>query len=61
MSTRERPKLIFDDAGNPTHLSTAACPMPNCPPQAAIQCKVQGLGPHEGYWTNNLIVPLVQG
>jgi len=60
MSTRERPKLIFDDAGNPTHLATAACPMPNCPPQAAIQCKVKGLGPHEGYWTKNLIVPLVQ-
>ena len=59
MSTRERPKLLFDEvSGEPTHLITAVCPTPHCPPQAAIQCKVQGLGPHEGYWVHTLVVPL---
>ena len=59
MSTRERPKMIFDArTGEPTHLVTAVCPTPHCPPQAAIQCKVQGLGPHEGYWDHTLVVPL---
>ena len=46
MSTRERPKLVFDArTGEPTHLITAICPTPRCPPQSAIECKVQGLGP----------------
>ena len=59
MSTRERPKLLFDETtGEPSHLISAICPMPACPPQAAIQCKVQGLGPHEGYWTHTLVAPL---
>jgi hypothetical protein len=99
MSTRERPKLLFDASGNPTHLLNGICPTPHCPPQvrtratqrdysrslgcpissstdflvqswastvvflfdlqAAIQCKVQGLGPHEGYWDRTLVTPLV--
>lgn len=50
MSTRERPKLIFGPDGEPTHLINGVCPTPHCPPQAAIQCKVQGLGPRTGYW-----------
>ena len=80
MSTRERPKLLFDDSGNPTHLYNGICPTPHCPPQvslrlaavhtcrsrhaasvlqAAIQCKVQGLGPMEGYWDRTLVTPLL--
>jgi hypothetical protein len=58
MSTRERPKLLFNAAGEPTHLFNGVCPTPHCPPQAAIQCKVQGLGPHTGYWDHTLVVPL---
>lgn len=62
MSTRERPKLVFDPAtGAPTHLITAVCPIPSCPPQAAIQCKVQGVGPHQGYWTHTLVQELDYG
>jgi hypothetical protein len=59
MSTRERPKLIFDPkTGLPTHLSNGICPTPHCPPQAAIQCKVQGVNPSTGFWDHTLIVPL---
>eukprot|EP01047_Picozoa_sp_COSAG01_P036551 COSAG01_NODE_2858_length_6960_cov_31.694797_3_plen_427_part_00 len=29
-STLERPKLLFDDEGNPTHLSNGACTIPSC-------------------------------
>jgi hypothetical protein len=93
MSTRERPKLLFNAAGEPTHLFNVSsagarrgarqrarvpppppppvppqgiCPMPACAPQAAIQCKVQGItkpgtpgsnGP-VGYWDHTLVVPL---
>lgn len=53
MSTRERPKLIFDARGRPTHLSNGICPTPACPPAAAIQCKVT-----DNRWTRHLIVPL---
>jgi hypothetical protein len=58
MSTRERPKLLFGADGEPTHLYNGVCPTPNCFPQAAIQCKVQGLGPQQGYWDHTLVVPL---
>ena len=58
MSTRERPKLLFDARGEPTHLFNGVCPTPHCPPQAAIQCKVQGLAPDKGYWDHTLVVPL---
>lgn len=58
MSTRERPKLIFDALENPIALSNGVCPTPNCYPQAAIQCKVQGLGPHTGYWDHTFVVQL---
>ena len=58
MSTRERPKLLFSASGEPTHLVTAVCPTPSCAPQAAIQCKVQGVGPRQGFWTHTLVVPL---
>ncbi len=58
MSTRERPKLLFGADGEPTHLFNGVCPTPNCYPQAAIQCKVQGLGPQQGYWDHTLVVPL---
>ena len=52
MSTRERPKLIFDANGEPTHLINGVDENPHCPPQAAIQCKVHG--DH----TQTLVVPL---
>lgn len=59
MSTRERPKLLFDPvSGLPTHLSNGICPTPHCPPQAAIQCKVQGISANVGYWDHTLVVPL---
>lgn len=59
VSTRERPKIVVDPAtGEPTHLVTAVCPTPHCPPQAAIQCKVQGVSPRQGFWTHTLIVEL---
>jgi hypothetical protein len=66
MSTRERPKLLFNEAGEPTHLFNGVCPMPNCAPQAAIQCKVQGItkpgtpgtNGAVGYWDHTLVVPL---
>ena len=29
-STLERPKLLFDGEGNPTHLSNGACTIPSC-------------------------------
>lgn len=58
MSTRERPKLLFNAEGGPIALSNGICPMPNCYPQAAIQCKVQGIDAHTGYWDHTLIVPL---
>jgi hypothetical protein len=66
MSTRERPKLLFNAAGDPTHLFNGVCPMPNCAPQAAIQCKVQGVTKPGtpgtfgavGYWDHTLVVPL---
>lgn len=58
MSTRERPKLLFNSEGEPTHLFNGICPMPHCPPQGAIQCKVQGLAPDVGYWDHTLVVPL---
>jgi hypothetical protein len=55
MSTRERPKLIFGADGEPVALSNGVCPMPNCYPQAAIQCKVQGLAPNRGYWDHTRV------
>jgi hypothetical protein len=59
MSTRERPKVVFDpDTGAPTHLITAVCPVPQCAPQAAIQCKVQGVAANQGYWTHTLVQEL---
>jgi hypothetical protein len=58
MSTRERPKLIFGADGEPVALSNGVCPMPNSYPQAAIQCKVQGVAANQGYWTHTLVQEL---
>jgi hypothetical protein len=42
MSTRERPKLLFDADGNPTHLFNGICPTPHCPPQVCVTAWVRG-------------------
>lgn len=52
MSTRERPKLLFNAAGEPTHLFNGVCPTANCYPKPAVQCKLIG------YWDHTLVVPL---
>lgn len=52
MSTRERPKLLFNAAGEPTHLFNGVCPTPNCYPKPAVDCKVIG------FWDHTLVVPL---
>jgi hypothetical protein len=54
MSTRERPHLIFaEDGVTPVALSNGICPVPHCPPQGAIECKISNNNP-----TYTLIVPL---
>jgi len=40
LSTRERPKLMFDDSGEITHLITGVCPQHSCAPTAAVNCKM---------------------
>ena len=39
VATRERPKLLFNAAGEPTHLVNPVCSAPQCAPRAAIDCK----------------------
>ena len=41
VSTRERPKLIFDAAGEPTHLITAVSAVTHCA-TACVNCKYAG-------------------
>lgn len=45
MSTRERPKLLFDADGNPTHVYNGICPTPHCPPQVRhwLRCLAAGV------------------
>ena len=39
VSTRERPKLLFNAAGDPTHLSNGVCNALTCPPTPCVNCK----------------------
>ena len=44
VSTRERPSLVMDSAGRPSHLLTAVCTRPACPagpPTGCVDCKLQ--------------------
>ena len=50
LTTRERPKMIFNEAGEPTHLSNGVCPSPgnfntpiSCPDVSTgcVDCKVR--------------------
>jgi hypothetical protein len=52
VSTRERPKLMFDANGNPTHLLNGVCGgTATCPPTPAVNCKYN-------YWDFTLVQPL---
>lgn len=56
VSTRERPKLFFDDTGQMTHLfngvcSATACPPPNGPKTGCVDCKYEA-------WDYTLVAPL---
>eukprot|EP01048_Picozoa_sp_COSAG05_P016412 COSAG05_NODE_2108_length_3550_cov_2.253839_1_plen_490_part_10 len=52
VSTRERPKLFFNETGYMTHLFNGVCAAPACPGQApCVNCKVF-------YWDYTLIAPL---
>ena len=51
LTTRERPKMLFNAAGEPTHLSNGVCPSPgnfstpfSCPTvdTGCVDCKVRG-------------------
>ena len=39
VSTRERPKLIFDSKGEISHLVTGTCEARTCPPIPPVNCK----------------------
>ena len=40
LSTRERPKLVFNDKGQPTHLMNGVCyGVSSCPPTPGVNCK----------------------
>lgn len=57
VATRERPKIVFDEAGRKTHLvngvcSAAACP--DGPPTGCVDCKYDN-------WDYTLLQPLVTG
>lgn len=50
LTTRERPKMVFNAAGDPTHLSNGVCPSPgnwqtpiSCPDVSTgcVDCKVR--------------------
>ena len=51
VATRERPKLLFNAAGEPTHLINPVCSAPQCAPQPAIDCK-------NSFHDYTLVVPL---
>ena len=51
LSTRERPKLMFDDSGEITHLITGVCPQHSCAPTAAVNCKMTA-------WDFTMVQPL---
>ena len=52
VSTRERPKLFFDEYGKMTHLFNGVCSAPACAGQApCVNCKVF-------YWDYTLVAPL---
>lgn len=54
VSTRERPKLIFDAGGNPTHLVNGVCGgTSNCAAEGTpcVNCKYN-------FWTYTLVAPL---
>jgi hypothetical protein len=55
VSTRERPKLVFDSAGNPTHLLNGVCGgTSNCAAEGTpcVNCKYN-------FWTFTLVAPLL--
>lgn len=56
VSTRERPKLLFNSSGHMTHLVNGVSGAPQCgddvkPPHACANCKLK-------YWDYTLIAPL---
>ena len=55
VSTRERPKLFFNAAGQPTHLVNGVSGASQCgagpPPSACTNCKLK-------YWDYTLVAPL---
>eukprot|EP00656_Telonema_subtile_P017684 TRINITY_DN19527_c0_g1_i3.p1 TRINITY_DN19527_c0_g1~~TRINITY_DN19527_c0_g1_i3.p1 ORF type:complete len:160 (+),score=29.22 TRINITY_DN19527_c0_g1_i3:97-576(+) len=54
VSTRERPKILFDKAGKMTHLFNGVCSAHACPdgpPTGCVDCKYAN-------WDYNLIAPL---
>eukprot|EP00051_Salpingoeca_urceolata_P001467 m.41233 g.41233 ORF g.41233 m.41233 type:complete len:154 (-) comp11439_c0_seq1:87-548(-) len=52
LSTRERPKFLFNAQGVPTHLSNGACGgTATCPPTPGVNCKYN-------YWDFTLVQPL---
>ena len=53
VSTRERPKLLFNAAGVPTHLVSAVADSTGCAPGPCVNCKTVA-----GVWTFTLSVPL---
>jgi hypothetical protein len=52
VGTRERPKMVFDAQGNPTHLFSAVCGVASCKESVASQCKLD-------YWDYLLVAPIV--
>lgn len=42
VSTRERPKILFDAAGDPTHLYNGVCATLSCAPTPCVNCKYNG-------------------
>jgi hypothetical protein len=52
VATRERPKLLFNSAGSPTHLINAVCGgLSACAPTPCVNCKYYG-------WDFTLVQPL---
>lgn len=52
VSTRERPKMLFNSAGVPTHIVNGVCAATYCAPTPCVNCKYN-------YVTYTLIQPLV--
>lgn len=53
VSTRERPKLWFNQDGVATHLFNGVCSAPACPGIPCVNCKTNG-----GFWDYTLVAPL---